>query len=165
MTIQELGSLGEFVAAIATIATVVYLAIQVRSSRLAFEDSQEREALAQEHASNEYFNQLRMAVAQNGELADIEYRGTQDLDLLTDIEQRRFHQFMTSWIWAIHKAYLQSVANSIRVDFLVALDIHFNTYAKGRGFYKWWEEHKLEFVDPEFREAIDEVIQNANKEQ
>jgi hypothetical protein len=32
MTIQELGSLGEFVAAIATIATLIYLAIQIRAS-------------------------------------------------------------------------------------------------------------------------------------
>jgi hypothetical protein len=32
VTIQELGSIGEFVAAIATIATLAYLAIQIRSS-------------------------------------------------------------------------------------------------------------------------------------
>ncbi len=31
MTIQELGSIGEFVAAIATIATLAYLAIQIRA--------------------------------------------------------------------------------------------------------------------------------------
>lgn len=32
MTIQDLGSAGEFVAAVATVATLVYLAIQLRSS-------------------------------------------------------------------------------------------------------------------------------------
>lgn len=32
MTLQDLGSLGEFVAAIATVATLVYLAIQIRAS-------------------------------------------------------------------------------------------------------------------------------------
>jgi len=32
MTVQDLGSLGEFVAAIATVATLIYLAIQIRAS-------------------------------------------------------------------------------------------------------------------------------------
>ena len=30
MTIQQLGSIGEFVAAIATLATLIYLALQIR---------------------------------------------------------------------------------------------------------------------------------------
>ena len=32
MTVQDLGSLGEFVAAIATVATLIYLASQIRAS-------------------------------------------------------------------------------------------------------------------------------------
>ena len=32
MTIQELGSLGEFIAAVATVATLFYLAVQIRAS-------------------------------------------------------------------------------------------------------------------------------------
>ena len=35
VTIQDLGSIGEFVAAIATVATLVYLAIQIRSNTAA----------------------------------------------------------------------------------------------------------------------------------
>ena len=37
MTIQDLGSIGELVAAIATIATLVYLAIQIRQNTFATE--------------------------------------------------------------------------------------------------------------------------------
>jgi hypothetical protein len=39
MTIQELGSIGEFVAAIATVATLAYLATQIRYARLAASDT------------------------------------------------------------------------------------------------------------------------------
>jgi len=35
MTIQDLGNIGELVAAIATVATLVYLAIQIRSNTIA----------------------------------------------------------------------------------------------------------------------------------
>ena len=39
MTVQELGSIGEFVAAIATVVTLAYLATQIRYARLAATDS------------------------------------------------------------------------------------------------------------------------------
>ncbi len=39
MTIQELGSIGEFVAALATVATLAYLATQIRYARLAASDT------------------------------------------------------------------------------------------------------------------------------
>lgn len=39
MTIQELGSLGEFVAALATVVTLAYLATQIRYARMAASDS------------------------------------------------------------------------------------------------------------------------------
>jgi hypothetical protein len=39
MTVQELGSIGEFVAAIATVATLAYLATQIRYTRLAASDT------------------------------------------------------------------------------------------------------------------------------
>jgi len=39
MTIQELGSIGEFVAALATVATLAYLATQIRHARLAASDT------------------------------------------------------------------------------------------------------------------------------
>jgi len=39
MTVQELGSIGEFVAAIATVATLAYLATQIRYARLAASDT------------------------------------------------------------------------------------------------------------------------------
>ena len=39
MTIQELGSIGELVAALATVATLAYLATQIRYARLAASDT------------------------------------------------------------------------------------------------------------------------------
>ncbi len=46
MSIMELGALGEFVGAIAVVATLVYLAIQIRQNTRAMEESK-RLALAQ----------------------------------------------------------------------------------------------------------------------
>ena len=46
MTIQELGSLGEFIAAIATLATLVYLAVQIRQNTKSVRASTYHEAIS-----------------------------------------------------------------------------------------------------------------------
>ena len=162
--LEQLANIGEFIGGVAVVVSVIYLAYQVRGSRLAFEDSQKREAIAQEFASNEYFHQMRMAIATDAELADIELRGIKDLESLSELEQRRFHQLITSWIWTIHKGYLQYKIDALQVNYLEALEIHFTEYMNGPGFYRWWEIHKKEFADAEFREAIDVVVQKTNGE-
>jgi hypothetical protein len=156
--------MGEFVGGVAVVVSVIYLSVQVRASRIAFEEAQKREAIAQEFQSNEYFHQIRMAIATDPDLADIEMRGIQDLGSLSELEQRRFHQHMTSWIWTIHKSYLQFSIDALRVNWLATLELHFRQYFNGPGFYQWWALHKAEFADEEFQAAIDTVIQKTNGE-
>ena len=55
--LEQLANIGEFIGGIAVVVSVIYLAFQVRGSRIAFEELQKREAIAQEFASNEYFHQ------------------------------------------------------------------------------------------------------------
>ncbi len=45
MTIQDLGSIGEFVAAAATVATLVYLAVQIRQNTLSMRASDYQDAV------------------------------------------------------------------------------------------------------------------------
>ena len=42
MTIQDLGSIGEFIAALATLATLAYIAIQVNHAKRDFRESSQR---------------------------------------------------------------------------------------------------------------------------
>lgn len=50
MTIQDLGSMGEFVAAIATVATIIYLAVQIRQNSKAVR-AQVRQSIAEQQFS------------------------------------------------------------------------------------------------------------------
>jgi hypothetical protein len=69
MTIGQLGSIGEFVAAIATIITLIYLAIQIRvSSKVAKGSSY--------HAAVEQTWQSVLTLVNNAEIRDILYRAS-----------------------------------------------------------------------------------------
>ena len=63
MTVQELGSIGELVAAVATVATLVYLATQIRYARLAASD-------ASRHARAESVREMQLVSLNNREFRE-----------------------------------------------------------------------------------------------
>jgi hypothetical protein len=78
MTVQDLGSIGELVAAVATVATLAYLAIQIRANAHGMKVESIRSANRDGMASS-------LLLADNAELADIFYRGLADLGSLTPV--------------------------------------------------------------------------------
>jgi hypothetical protein len=69
MTIQELGSLGEFIAAAATVATLGYLVLQIRRNTLATR-------AASFHAISDSMDHVNISVAQDPELSRVWVAGT-----------------------------------------------------------------------------------------
>jgi hypothetical protein len=63
VTVQDMGSLGELVAALATVATLVYLATQIRYARLAASD-------ASRQARAESVREMQLASINNREFRD-----------------------------------------------------------------------------------------------
>ena len=83
VTVQDLGSLGEFIASIATLVTLVYLAVQIRqSNRLA-----KRAAVQSVLAGRAEVNRF---IASDPVLTELFWRGMQSPDELDEIELLRF---------------------------------------------------------------------------
>ena len=83
MTIQDLGSLGELIAAIATVATLLYLASQIRHSNKALAESTSG-------AINASYASINSRISSDAEFAELFIRGRQDLDALDAVEVERF---------------------------------------------------------------------------
>jgi hypothetical protein len=85
MNIQELGSLGEFVGAIAVMVTLVYLAIQTRLTRKAAEETAKFSSMQMLQGVADMYSRWRLA-RMNPELAEllVKARGSENL---TDEEQ------------------------------------------------------------------------------
>ena len=83
MTIQDLGSLGELVAAIATVATLGYLAVQIRQNTRAVHAS----AL---QAANDSAQRVLATASQSPENAEVYHRGLVSSDELTPPERMHF---------------------------------------------------------------------------
>ena len=83
MTIQDLGSVGELVGAIATVATLVYLAIQIRANTHAV-----RSAAAQ--SVHEAFATWYRMLAADADLAQVAANGLRDYASLSEADRARF---------------------------------------------------------------------------
>ncbi len=83
MTVQDLGSIGEFVAAIATVATLIYLALQIRANTIAIKAEGRR-------ATNASGTPIRVALAQDRDLARLLNAGLSDFEQLDAEDKTRF---------------------------------------------------------------------------
>src|SRR5262249_49942962 len=83
MTIQDLGNIGQLVAALATVATLVYLAIQIRSTTKPV-----RSAAAQ--SVHEAFATWYRMIAADASLAKVAAGGLRDYSSLSEVDRSRF---------------------------------------------------------------------------
>jgi hypothetical protein len=100
VSLQDLGSIGELVAAIATVATLVYLAIQVRHNSRALNRSNEFAQANSIHQITAMFNELNWRLAGDGELAEIHARALNG-EPLNAAETTRFTAFVNTYVATI----------------------------------------------------------------
>ena len=84
---QILGNFGEFVGSIGVLATLAYLAVQIRQNTRATQ-------AASHHAITDSLNQGNIAVAQNAELAHIWVTGCDDRTSLTEADRHRLDSLL-----------------------------------------------------------------------
>jgi len=87
MNIQDLGALGELIAAVATVATLLYLAIQIQQNNRNLQESTSA-SIHQGWAS------INSRLSSDEQFADIFIRGREDLEALNPVELERFRAFV-----------------------------------------------------------------------
>ena len=134
MTIQELGSLGELVAALATIATLVYLATQIRNSTKATRTTNFLDVYGQ-------MGTFTRMCAQNPELADLYRRACESYFALDPEERPRAHMMLCSQLLP------NSVMLQLRRDEMIdpevslgATDTILGKLFAMKGVREWWSE-------------------------
>ncbi len=108
MTLQDLGALGELVGGIAVIASVLYLAIQIRHGLNGY-----RSTMTQEVTS--HFSRMQLEIAKSPELLaawDKAERG----ESLTPLEQRAVLQVVSSYMIGFENLFIQYKSGMLGED-------------------------------------------------
>jgi len=150
MTIEQLGSVGEFIAAIATLATLIYLAIQVRQNTKALRATT--------------FQQVSEAMAQNvshltdsGELAAIALKAAAG-DELDPVEKVRYQGMMLMSMRRLESIYQHHRLGSIDADQVKGFEISMISLLRVPIALEWWSNAKVTFHQ-QFVKYVDQRLE------
>jgi hypothetical protein len=156
MTLEDLGSIGEFVAALATVGTLVYLAIQIRSNT--------RQMRGQAFVSlNDASRQIISRLHDDPSLDAIVLKATADWSSLSVDEQRRATYFFIDDTNYFELAFMLWQQGAIDEQTYATKEAHLITVLMSPGRRYWWDEVEY-IVDPRFRRRIDSQLAIAEAE-
>ena len=139
MSLEDLGNLGEFVAAVAVVVSLIYLAVQIRQNT-----QQIKQSISSVKASA-YQTSLSSAagfivnVAQDPDLADIYRRGLQG-DSLNETEWIRFRFVISNLFGHYEHLYYQHRAGLAEPELWESRAANMEWYFAQPGWRSYWDE-------------------------
>jgi hypothetical protein len=146
MTIQEWGSLGEIVAAIATVVTLLYLALQMRANAAATRS----EARAAHRTTIETTS---LAIAQDPKLAVLFRAGLTDFDVLTPDQKIQFSFLLGLMVAGLDAAFEHFNSGLLENKQLDAVRNTVEPFLLAPGGRAWWKAYCSRY-SPEFQEFV-----------
>ena len=150
MTIQDLGSIGELIAAIATIVTLLYLALQLRENTTAIRGEARR-------ASRSSSGNANLAIAQDIKVAALFNAGLRDFDSLSPDEHTQFAFLLAEIVSAQQASHEEVVAGILPKEHLSTLADSLGPLIGSPGGHKWWKRYRRGYPS-EFRKYVDDEI-------
>lgn len=150
---EAIGAIAELFAAMGVIASLVYLAVQVRASTRAA-------AVAAKLDTTDLLNKFIDVLITDPLLNDIYLRGINDLDSLNKEEYFRFSNMSLKAFWFFSAGYFQYRTKTISDDEYHEIRMVLLYWLRGAGCRSWWEKLGRASVSPSFAQYVDAQIRN-----
>lgn len=137
---DAIGAMGEILGAAAVVASLAYLAVQIRQNTRSVRSSSF-------HAVADSFNQLNSALARDRELARIFRRGSEDLTQLDADERTQFTYFALACFRVMESLFYQSGQGTAERSLLAASERTASQFLQAPGVRQWWAESQDHFTD------------------
>ena len=147
MTFEELGGLGEFISAIAVVASLVYVASQLRQNTRSLRTASFQTVMqtASEHT--------RLFI-QDAAVTALHLRGIESYSALDAVDKQRFGYIMLNTVWSFEVA-LSLHEEGIYTDSRLQAQLgHLLSELTTPGGAEWWEENAAR-MDRKARDYID----------
>jgi hypothetical protein len=152
MSWQDLGSIGEFVGAIATVVTLVYLAIQIRLNTSQVKESQQAATLHSLDQTVEAFSRYRHLLAQPG-IAELLEQGLEAYVDLCPADRTRFRAVIEEYFFAYNALLDRTRRGAYTFNSPTRTALPLGSMLSRVGGRQWWNERREIFP----QEFVDEV--------
>jgi len=157
LNLQDLGNLGEFVGAIAVVATLVYLALNIRQNTAHLSQNTRAVQLSALQADGESTNRVRELLILNPELSDLYLKGLRGYSELELSDRLRFGMLLENFLKTTEATYVRRFVIDVYPDssegVIRALDFLF----AHAGVREWWNRNR-EAHRPVFRDFVDDRL-------
>jgi hypothetical protein len=149
---EAVGAAGEVVGAIAVIATLFYLANQIKQSNKLARQSEL-------NASMEQFSVLRIKVAGDEKMADLWIKGLADYRSLTDSERLRFDSIAAQQYWNFYHIWDRTRSGILENDIWEQTTKGAAANSLQAGLLVWWHQNNAQFPN-EFVHELERLRSN-----
>ena len=143
MTLEEFNYIAEIIAAIAVIASLLYVAVEVRQNTVAVR-------LNTLHDVKDTIREVNLLVAEQGDLAEILFEGFQDLDKLSGAPRARFYTWAHNLFLGYENLYLQYLGGALDPRHWSGMAQHMSDVSSVPGVQAYWADRRQWFTE-EFR--------------
>ena len=141
-------------AGVAVVASLVYLAMQLKQNTRAIRLSTVESVIRQ-------FREHEALVCQSGDVAAILWQGLQDPGELHGADRMRFYQLCNYYLKSFENAYFQFREGALRSENWKGLKQYFVDIGSLPGLRKYWEDRQ-HWCSDAFREFMEREIMSAN---
>lgn len=157
MTIQDWGALGEVIGAVAVVASLVYLAIQIRQNTQQITRSIEATRIASLERNIETAIHMRESLIQDRDVAEFFVKGLRDFKALDGVDKLRFELLLRNIFSAFQGAYIRYLSIGDDSDDFAGTGRMIESILVNDGARQCLEQAETDWR-PEFREFVDARI-------
>lgn len=155
MNWDAIGALGEIIGAVAVVASVAYLAIQIRG-----QTAQSKLAATREINANR--DSLLDLLIGDREVLSLYLRAIRDYENMPQEDRIRASFMLQRTLRTLEQQYLHIEKGHMDPAFFDSMERTYFEAFTFPGFHQWWEGSK-HFFEPNFRRRIDEKVAEAKK--
>lgn len=151
MSIEDLGSIGEFLSSIAVLVSLVYLAIQIRSSTEAARTSTYQSVVSD-------FGAINRTMASTPDLSILFVEAMEDFQSLSAVDKARISQLYFAVFHFFENMYYQNQKGYLENEVWTGWKRLMLSYHSRPGFQQWWSLRRNVFSDSFVRFLQVEVL-------
>lgn len=153
MSIQDWGAIGEIVGALAVVASLIYLAMQIRQNTRQISLSLESAKLAAFERTVETSNHAREVLITNPEVADLFLKGLSDYGNLPPSDKFRCNMLFRNVLSGFQGSYIRQLTMGADPEQLEGIRKALDTLLKNPGIRQWLGEVETDWR-PEFANFV-----------
>jgi hypothetical protein len=153
MSLEDLGNIGEFVAAVGVIASLIYLALQIRQNTMQITQNTKTVRSATFRGATQLFTQFMARLSENPELASIVFKANQSPSDLTPEHRLRFDSYAMEVFTIYEDLFFQAQDEMLDLKFWNSRQRNLVWYLDFPGFAAAWKRQS-HTMSPEFRDFV-----------